>query len=183
MRTIARRAALLVILLLLGFAGITAQADTTAPRAASPGATPAAVQREVINEGRPGSAPGQVLQLVRYTIPGNIALPAHTHPGMQVNVIVSGTLTYTVVEGSATVVRAGGMVETLTDGQTTDLLPGDRLTEPEGMVHFGENRGDEPIVILTASLFAADQPPSTIQDVPDATPIASPASWRQLMPS
>jgi quercetin dioxygenase-like cupin family protein len=128
---------------------------------ATPAATPApAVVREVINEGDPESAPGEVLQLVQYTIPGNIALGAHTHPGMQVNVVVSGTLTYTVVEGSMEITRADGTIETLSSGETTDLTAGDTFTEAEGMVHFGENHTDEPIVLLTASLFEADEPPS-----------------------
>lgn len=159
-----RLLALLVTLLLgLGLPGMALGED-----AATPEATPAAVVREVINEGDPAAAPGMALQLVRYTIPGDIALPAHTHPGMQVNVIVSGTLTYTVVEGEASITRADGTMETLASGETTDLHAGDALTEPEGMIHFGVNNSDEPIVILTASLFAADEAPSTI--VSAATP-------------
>lgn len=159
-------ALLLMLLMTLGQAAVV----TGASGEATPAATPAApaVVREVINEGEPASAPGMVLQLVRYTIPGDIALPAHTHPGMQVNTIVSGTLTYTVVEGSATITRADGSAETLSSGETTDLLPGDTLTEPEGMVHFGVNMRDEPIVILTASLFAAGEAPSTLVEM--ATP-------------
>jgi len=145
---------LLVVTLASG-AGIALAAQD-----ASPEATPT-VTREVINEGLPDAATGQVLQLVRYTIPGNIALDAHTHPGMQVNVVESGTLTYTVVEGEMEITRADGTTETLRSGETTDLKPGDVFTEPEGMVHFGENRSDEPIVLLTASLLDADEPPSS----------------------
>lgn len=156
----------LILALLVAMTGVTVAAQ----HEATPPATPAAstVVREVINEGEPASAPGMTLQLVRYTIPGNIALPAHTHPGMQVNTIVSGTLTFTVVEGEAAIIRADGTTETLSSGETTDLLPGDSLTEPEGMVHFGANTRDEPIVILTASLFATDEAPSTV--VGTATP-------------
>jgi quercetin dioxygenase-like cupin family protein len=163
-----RRAIALVLLVvtLAGALGIAAGAQSDATPAATPEAP--AVVREVINEGEPASAPGMTLQLVRYTIPGDIALPAHTHPGMQVNTIVSGTLTFTVVEGEAAIIRADGTMETLSSGETTDLLPGDSLTEPEGMVHFGANMGEEPIVILTASLFMTDEAPSTIVDL--ATP-------------
>lgn len=157
----------LITMLLLAFgpAAMIASAQTEA----TPAATPApAVVREVINEGEPAAAPGMTLQLVQYTIPGEIELPVHTHPGMQVNVIVSGTLTYTVVEGTAMITRADGTMETLSAGETTDMLPGDALTEPEGMVHFGVNTREEPIVILTASLFTTDEAPSTVVDV--ATP-------------
>lgn len=39
------------------------------------------------------------------------------------------------------------------------------------MVHFGENRGTEPVVLLVASLLESDQPPGTIIEIaPDATP-------------
>jgi quercetin dioxygenase-like cupin family protein len=151
-----------ILSMLIGASASTVIAQGDATPSASPAATPApAVVREVINEGDPESAPGEVLQLVQYTIPGNIALGAHTHPGMQVNVVVSGTLTYTVVEGSMEITRADGTVETLSSGETTDLTAGDTFTEAEGMVHFGENHTDEPIVLLTASLFEADEPPST----------------------
>lgn len=92
---------LLCMVMMLGGAGITTSAQDEAP------STPAvAVTREVINEGHPDAAPGQVLQLVRYTIPPHMVLPVHIHPGMQVVVVESGTLHYTVVEGSVPITRS-----------------------------------------------------------------------------
>jgi quercetin dioxygenase-like cupin family protein len=164
----------LILAMLMAMTGLTVSAQDNA----TPAATPApSVVREIINEGEPASAPGEILQLVQYTIPGNIALPPHTHPGMQVNVVVSGTLTYTVVEGSIEITRADGTEETLSSGETTDFVAGDTFTEPEGMVHFGVNTHDEPIVLLTASLFEEDEAPSTVvQASPAATAAATPAS-------
>jgi quercetin dioxygenase-like cupin family protein len=150
----------LAVLVLLVVTVTSERGITLAAQDATPASTPT-VTREVINEGLPDAATGQILQLVRYTIPGNIALDAHTHPGMQVNVVESGTLTYTVVEGEMEITRADGSSEILRSGETTDLKPGDVFTEPEGMVHFGENRSDEPIVLLSASLLEADEPPSS----------------------
>lgn len=150
----------LAVLVLLVVTVTSERGITLAAQDATPASTPT-VTREVINEGLPDAATGQILQLVRYTIPGNIALDAHTHPGMQVNVVESGTLTYTVVEGEMEITRADGSSEILRSGETTDLKPGDVFTEPEGMVHFGENRSDEPIVLLSASLLDADEPPSS----------------------
>jgi quercetin dioxygenase-like cupin family protein len=169
MTSITRRlvALFMILSMLMAATGATVLAQGEATPAASPAAAPAVV-REVINEGDPESAPGEVLQLVQYTIPGNIALGAHTHPGMQVNVVVSGTLTYTIVEGSMEITRADGTVEILSSGETTELTTGDTFTEVEGMVHFGVNHTDEPIVLLTASLFEADEPPSTAVE---ATPV------------
>ena len=141
----------------------------------TPGAATPAVVREVLAEGEPAAAPGQSLDLVRATIAPHTTLPVHTHPGLQTAWLVSGELTYTVVEGGeARITRAasGGTpaaTETLSPGETTVFHPGDAWVEQAGMVHFAENAGSEPVVILVASLLAADQPPSEIVDV--ATPM------------
>lgn len=128
-----------------------------------------AVVREVVNEGNPDGASGQVLQLVRYYIPPNISLPVHIHPGMQVAYVESGTLTYTVVEGTATYIRADGETGELNAGETTEFAIGDSVVEPEGMIHFGENTTDKPVILLVASLFEADVPPSSLVEM--ATPV------------
>jgi quercetin dioxygenase-like cupin family protein len=151
-------------LLLAGLAGAAA-------RDATPAATPEApaVVREVLAEGTPAAAPADALQLVRYTIPPHIQLPAHTHPGMQVSTVESGTLLYTVVEGEAWLTRADGTTETITPASgEVAIEPGDALVEPGGMVHFGRNGGDEPIVLITASLLEADEPPAILEATPAA---------------
>lgn len=141
----------------------------------TPAATPAAVVREVIAEGEPAAAPGQSLDLVRFTIPPHITLPVHTHPGMQTAWLVSGELIYTVVEGGEvqiTRAASGGTpaaTEVLTPGNSTTFHPGDAWVEPAGMVHFAENAGDEPVIIIVASLLASDQPPAEVVEV--ATPM------------
>lgn len=162
-----RRAWLVVLLavplLLAGLAGVAAQ-DAT------PGTpVPPAVERDVLAEGTPAAAPEDALQLVQYTIPPHIRLPAHTHPGMQVSTVESGTLLYTVVEGEASLTRADGTVEVITPASgEVAIEAGDALVEPAGMVHFGRNGADEPIVLLTASLFEADEPPSHLVATPAA---------------
>lgn len=146
-------------------------AQTPAPATPEPG-----VVREVLSSGNPAAAPVQALELVRYTIPPGTTLPAHTHPGMQVATIVSGTLHYTVVEGEVPLYRmapsdgtsgAPGAI-TPEDGEVM-ILPGDSFAEPEGVVHFGRNLGPEPVVILVASLFVAGEPPAIL-----VTPVATP---------
>lgn len=156
-------ALVLFAVLTLGTAGIM----TSVAQEATPAATPAKVVREVLVAGNPDAAPGEVLELVRYDIPPNIALPVHIHPGMQVATVQSGTLHYTVVEGTMTYTRANGETGVLKAGEDADFRPGDSLVEAQGMVHFGENRTDEPVVLLVASLFEAGVPPSTIVE---ATP-------------
>jgi quercetin dioxygenase-like cupin family protein len=140
-------------------------------------ATPTAgsgVTRSVLVGATPASAPDQSLQLVRYVIQPGTKLPAHVHPGTQIASIVSGELTYSVVSGQIRVERAApngtpGPVEWLKAGETTVLRPGDAVIETEGMVHFGENLGSEPVVILAATLLEAGQPPSIIEEATPAT--------------
>ena len=52
-------------------------------------------------------------------------------------------------------------------GDTGSIAPGEWIMEHEGIVHFGANEGDAPVVILASSLLEADEPP--------AIPIESPA--------
>jgi quercetin dioxygenase-like cupin family protein len=153
---------------------VFAASGTLAENAATPAAG-GAVARDVLSQGEPAAAPGEILQLVRFIIPAHLKLPVHTHPGMQTAWLEAGALRYTVVSGGpVSIVRAGGEQgtpgppETLTAGTSTILHPGDSWTEPEGMVHFAENIGDEPVVILVASLLEKDAPPSTVVQI--ATP-------------
>ena len=140
-------------------------------------ATPTAppVVREVLNEGFPVGAPGQVLELVRYTIVPGTQLAAHTHPGMQVAWVEAGTLGYTVIAGTAEVRRGTGngtpaAVEPLGPGAEALLATGDGVVEPARVVHFGRNAGDGELVILAASLFAEGEPASA-RYAPAATPV------------
>ena len=124
--------------------------------------------RVVLAQGSPEAANGQVLQLVRYDIPPGVMLPMHTHPGMQIAWIESGVLHYTVVSGgSITVTHPWGVgspepAELIGPGESTDLHPGDYVTEIDGVVHYGENLGKEDVVILASTLLDPNQPPAVV---------------------
>lgn len=164
---------ILALAVVVGWSPVTARQDGTS------GATPAPapeVVRDVLGDTEPESAPGEVFELVRYTIPAGAVLPVHTHPGVQMAIVESGTLTYHVVEnGSVFVTRADGAEEEIGPGETATFEVGDAWVEPEGMVHYAENRTDEPVVLLSASLFTEGEPISEIVDEA-ATPEATPAS-------
>jgi quercetin dioxygenase-like cupin family protein len=121
-------------------------------------------QRQPVNSGRPGKAPGQILELVRVTIPPGGTLAPHRHPGMQIVYVESGSIRYTVVAGSIKVRRAAladgtaGPVEVVRAGQTVDVNAGDSLVETRHMVHAVANSGTQPAVLLDSSLFDADRP-------------------------
>lgn len=111
------------------------------------------VKREVLASGYPSEAEGRILELVRYTIPAGAKLPPHIHPGMQIEKVELGTLTYSVVKGTAKIKRANGKEETLDAGQTTRLTVGDSLVEPGGMVHYGQNETEDVVILISASLL------------------------------
>ncbi len=116
------------------------------------------VTREVLANGYPSVDKKQILELVRYTIAPRTKLPTHTHPGMQIERVEAGTLTYTVVEGEAKVTKANGTQLILQKEKTVQMSVGDSLVEPAGMVHYGENLSNKSVILLSASLFNANQP-------------------------
>lgn len=129
-----------------------------AQQAPSPNTYTQAITREVLASGYPTQDQAEILELVRITILPNTTLPTHIHPGMQIVQVESGTLTYTVVQGEAKITKADDTELVLQAGETTQLTVGDSLVEAAGMVHFGENQTDSPVVLLAASLLDADQP-------------------------
>lgn len=154
-------AALVVAVLVgIGAVGLDARQGTPTPSGG--------VMREVLVSGQPAGAPGQVLELVRYTIPPGTLLPAHTHPGMQAAFLESGTLHYTVVEGEVPLTRAAigtgtPVADAVAAGEGEDVIrAGDSFVEPAGVVHFGRNAGPEPVVILVSSLLTVGEPPASV---------------------
>jgi len=122
------------------------------------------ITREVLAFGYPQASNGKILELVRYTILPETFVPPHTHPGMQIEQIALGILTYTVLEGTAKIRRANSSTQLLQAGQTTYLYSGDSLTEPAGMLHSGKNETNSPIIIYSSSLFEIEQPKVLIAD-------------------
>jgi quercetin dioxygenase-like cupin family protein len=130
------------------------------------------ITRTVLVGATPAAALDQSLQLARIVIEPGVRLPIHVHPGTQLASIVSGELTYSVVLGQIRIERASidgapGPVEMLMAGKQTVLRPGDAVIETEGVEHFGENLGSEPVVILTATLFEAGAPASLAVATPE----------------
>jgi quercetin dioxygenase-like cupin family protein len=125
------------------------------------------VVRDLLAEASPDTAPGQTLELTRVIIPAGKGIDPHTHPGPQLAIIVSGTLSYTVIDGEAEVTRAAATdnekVEMHTSGDSFKLNAGDAIYEHTLMVHKASNDTKDPVVIYLSSLF------------PEGEPAASPA--------
>ncbi|MEJ7837700.1 MAG: cupin domain-containing protein [Thermomicrobiales bacterium] len=136
----------------------------------TPEAVSSAVERDVLGSDEPSEAPGEILEFSRYTIPAGAVLPIHKHPGVQMAVVISGTLTYHVIsDGTVPITRANGTKETAGPGVTVTFTAGDAWVEPEGMIHYAENLTDQPVILLSPSLFQEGEPTA---ELVDATPEA-----------
>ncbi|MBV9412947.1 MAG: cupin domain-containing protein [Acidimicrobiia bacterium] len=161
-----------VILLLVGTgSGEEHAASKKAPRPAQP-AKPApvpapgsGVTRAPFGEAAPANAPGQRLYLQQVTIAPHAKLAEHFHQGTQLARVMSGTLTYNIVSGTAAVTRADGKAEDATGPTTVFLQPGDSLVETASLIHYGANDTDAPVVIELAALLE--------QGAPLATPVGT----------
>ena len=79
---------------------------------------------------------------------------------------MSGTLTYTVRDGSVTVRKGAAdedpvKVRTIKAGQTARIKAGQWIVEQQSDHHQAANRGGKKIVIYLATLLKKGAPPST----------------------
>lgn len=156
---IAAAACTVALLAFAGCGGGSSEPVASGP----PGASGAAggIDRKILARDTPANAPGQTLYLEEVEIAPGAELPAHFHDGTQIASVRSGILTYDIVEGSAAVTRADGDTERIVAPAEITLRPGDSLTETRSLVHYGSNRGDEPVVISVAALLKDGAPLAT----------------------
>jgi quercetin dioxygenase-like cupin family protein len=144
-----------------------------APRLAAQdaAATPAVTQTELapgfvaeVFAGAPSvRAPGQTVYIARFTIqPGSEIYP-HSHPGTTVLSVESGKFGWTLVKGTAHIVRGAGSggtaVEDITEPNTDVILePGDTIYYEDDVVHTARNAGDETTVVLGTLVLTAGEP-------------------------
>lgn len=91
-------------------------------------------------------------------------LNAHTHPGASILFIESGTLTYTLVDGTATVTRAPtGQAPPGGAPAVEPVRPVDIVLNvvDADVIHTARNDGAEPALVLIASLLRAGEPVRT----------------------
>lgn len=87
------------------------------------------------------------VSVLKIVIPPYTKLPPHSHRMLNAGVVCRGKLT---------VVAASGVEKTFSDG--------DAIIEMVGKIHYGENRGEEPVELI---MFYAGLP---------GTPLSDPAS-------
>jgi len=125
------------------------------------------VVRTDLGMAEPGSALGEELGLWHYLIPAGTELAAHTHPGWQLARVTDGELEYTVLEGEGILLRADGSQEPMGPG-TYLLATGDGVIENPDLIHLGANRTAAPVTLISATLFGAGQPISTLVETEPA---------------
>lgn len=113
----------------------------------------------------PGTAPGQQLGLWHYTISAGERLAPHTHPGWQLAHVTEGELEYSVISGEGRLIRADGTVEPMGPG-TYVLASGDGVIENPDLVHFGANRTDDVVTLVSATLYPTGEPLATLVEEP-----------------
>lgn len=147
------------------------------------GAEPTAVRSALAQTSKVQGAVGRTMVLSKVVVEPGAKLALHHHLGTQISRVASGTLTYTVRQGSAAL-REGDaeneprLVRTIKAGQTARIHPGQWLVEQPSDIHEAANRGSMPVVIYLSTLLKTGAPPATPVTLPDGG-AASPRSTPQ----
>jgi quercetin dioxygenase-like cupin family protein len=161
------RARLLTLVALVALAGlvapgVTAQEATPGPIAVTelaPGFTV-----EVFAGAPSDRAPEQTVYLARFVIQPGAEIYPHSHPGTIVLGVASGSLGWTLLEGTAHIVRgaaagATGPAEDLTESGTEVILePGDAIYYEDDVVHTARGAGDQETVVLGTLVLTSGEP-------------------------
>jgi quercetin dioxygenase-like cupin family protein len=135
------------------------------------GAEPTAVRSALAQTSKVQGAAGRTMVLSKVVVEPGAKLALHHHLGTQISRVASGTLTYTVRQGSA-VLREGDaekeprLVRTIKAGQTARIHPGQWLVEQPSDIHEAANRGSTPVVIYLSALLKTGAPPATPVTLP-----------------
>jgi hypothetical protein len=164
-------AAAVVTLALAAGSGPLQAADETAPPASTiPPAGPISVMElapgvtaEVFAAAPSDRAPDQTVYLARFVFQSGSELFPHSHPGTTVLGVESGSLGWTLLEGTAHVVRGAAAgntsVEDLTEAGTEVVLEvGDAIYYEDDVVHTARGASDDPAVVWGTLVLTTGEP-------------------------
>ena len=109
-------------------------------------------------------APGQTLYPARFVFDPGAEIFPHSHPGTVALGVAEGRFSWTLVAGTATVLRGaargatGPAEEITTPGTEVILEPGDAIYYEDDVVHTARGAGEEPAVVLGTLLLTAGEP-------------------------
>ena len=159
----------IVALALAGFLPMSLAAQESTPDAAGGQAVTVielapGVTAEVFAGAPSDRAPEQTVYLARFVFqPGGEIFP-HSHPGTTILGVASGSFGWTLVEGTAHVMRgaaagASGPAEDLTEPGTEVILePGDAIFYEDDVVHTARGAGDEQAVVFGTLVLTSGEP-------------------------
>ena len=152
---------------------------------ATPATTPIAgaelapgVVAEVFASAPSDRAPGQTVYVARFTFQPGAEIFPHSHPGTTVDGVVSGSFGWTLLAGTARVVRGAApgaptSSEDLTAPGTEVILEvGDAISYEEDVVHTARGAGAEPTVVHSSQVLTAGAPRMMSGDMEMGTPTA-----------
>jgi len=109
-------------------------------------------------------AEGQTVYLARFDFEPGQAIFPHSHPGTTLLSVVSGSLGWTLVQGTAYVIRgaasgATAPTETLSKpGDDVILERGDAIYYEDDVVHTARGAGDEDAIVLGTFVLTSGEP-------------------------
>jgi quercetin dioxygenase-like cupin family protein len=121
-------------------------------------------------------APGQTVYLARFVFQPGAEIFPHGHPGTTILGVAEGSLGWTIVEGTAHVVRGAAgptpsPAEELTrEGADVVLEPGDAIFYEDDVVHTARGAGDTPAVVFGTLVLEAGAPLLMPADMDMGTP-------------
>jgi quercetin dioxygenase-like cupin family protein len=109
-------------------------------------------------------APGHTVSVIRFTFQPGAELFPHSDPGTTVLGVASGTFGWTLLTGTAHVVRrsisgAAGPAEDVTvPGTEVILEPGDAIFYEDDVVHTARGAGADPAIVHAAQVLRTGVP-------------------------
>jgi quercetin dioxygenase-like cupin family protein len=169
--TISRRSAFVG----LGAVGLGLALDATARPAFAQEATPAigpiagielapGVVAEVFASAPSARAPGQTVYVARFTFQPGAEIFPHSHPGTTVLGVASGSFGWTLLAGTAPVVRGAASgspaaPEDLTEPGTEVILEaGDAIFSEDDVIHTARGAGAEPAIVHASQVLTTGAP-------------------------
>ncbi len=144
-----------VLILTIALApGLAAQEATPAAGAITVIELAPGVTAEVFAGAPSNRAPSQTVYLARFVFQPGAEIFPHNHPGTVVLGVASGSFGWTLVQGTAHIVRgaaagATGPVEDVTEPGTEVILgPGDAIFYEDDVVHTARGAGDEEALVF-----------------------------------
>jgi quercetin dioxygenase-like cupin family protein len=165
MRRLSVLASFVVLVALVAFGVIT----TTAAQEATPAAPFAVVElapgvtAEILATAPSARAEGQTVYVARFVFQPGAEIYPHSHPGTAILSVDSGAWGWTLLEGTAHVVRGAGSggtaVEDVTEPGTEIVLnPGDAIYYEDDVIHTARGASDEPTVLYGTAILTEGQP-------------------------